>query len=284
MPKRKYTLTEQQRQFIKDNYGRLSQRKLAAELCVHFGAIKYGVKILGLSSPRPFKRSRTAWTEDEVKILKEFYPVRKNSEVLAMLLPGRTERQMYSKVQVMGIHKDKAFWGQYMRDLYNNLSEEQLEQRKKSQFKKGHATHNKGVKMPQELRDKLSRTWFQKGHNANPNAQFDGAITWRNYSNWGRVQFIRIAKSKWIPLHHYVWQQAGNEVKEGHVIIFIDGDTSNCAIDNLQQITCADNMRRNSIVNYGKEFQSMSLFLAGYRKRLSKFKQQLYKQQDNGIN
>lgn len=211
-------------------------------------------------------------TTDEVKILKEFYPVRKNSEVLAMLLPGRTERQMYNKVQLMGIHKDKAFWGQYMRDLYNDLSEEQLEQRRKSQFKKGHSTHNKGVPMPEHVREKLKHTWYQKGHQPK-HALYDGAITIRNDKEWGQIRFIRVDKGRWIPLHHYVWQQAGNEVKEGHVIIFIDGDTSNCAIDNLQQITCADNMRRNSIVNYGKEFQSLCLTIASFKRRLKKYRQ-----------
>lgn len=272
MPKRKYTLTEEQRQFIKNNYGRLSQSKLAKELGVHIGAIKYGVRILGLSSPRPFKRSRTLWTEEEVNILKEFYPVRKNSEVLAMLLPGRTERQMYNKVQLMGIHKDKAFWGQYMRDLYNDLSEEQLEQRRKSQFKKGHSTHNKGVPMPEHVREKLKHTWYQKGHQPK-HALYDGAITIRNDKEWGQIRYIRVENGKWIPLHHYVWQQAGEEVKKGHVIAFKDGDTSNCDISNLEQITRADNMRRNSIVNYGKEFQSLCLTIASFKRRLKKYRQ-----------
>lgn len=274
---RKYFLTSEQEQYIRDNYGKLSQSQLASALNVSINSIIGYAKKNGLTSAKTFGKAPVEWSDTEILILKEYYPVRTNAEMLTML-PDKSEKQVYRKANALGIKKDKVFWGQYMKDLYANLSEEQLEHRKKTQFKKGQISHNKGVKMPQELRDKLSRTWFQKG-NVCATALYDGAITIRKDASWGQIQFIRIAKSKWIPLHQHVWQQASGKLEKGHVIAFKDGDTANCDISNLEQISRAELMRRNSIVNYGKEYQSLSLTIASFNRKLKKYYQQHLKRQ-----
>jgi hypothetical protein len=274
--KLKYVLSEAQIQFIKDNYGNISQGKLASVLNISLSAIKYRTKLLGLSSPRAFIKKRIKWTQAEIEIVKEYYPIRRNTEVLAML-PGKTEKQLYVKCSALGIKKDKVFWGQYMKEIYETSPN--YDKFKSFAFKKGHAAHNKGVPMPEYIREKVKHNWFQKGHTSNPNEQFDGAISIRNDARWGQIQFIRIAKSKWIPLHQLIWQQAGGELKSGHVITFKDGNVNNVAIENLEQISRAELMRRNSIVNYGKEYQSLSLTIAGFNRKLKKYYQQHLKRQ-----
>lgn len=43
----------------------------------------------------------------------------------------------------------------------------------------------------------------------------------------------------WIPLQEYVWRQAGREVPEGKMIMFLDGNTNNYSLDNLYPVNRA---------------------------------------------
>lgn len=51
--------------------------------------------------------------------------------------------------------------------------------------------------------------------------------------------YIKIAEpSVWVPYHRHIWEQAHpGESLEGKVLIFLDGNTENCALDNLECIT-----------------------------------------------
>lgn len=48
----------------------------------------------------------------------------------------------------------------------------------------------------------------------------------------GLIQ-IKIAAGRWRPKHVMVWEAAHGLLPKTHVLYFIDGDTSNCALDNL---------------------------------------------------
>ena len=126
------------------------------------------------------------------------------------------------------------------------VPKEIMDKRKReSQFNKGHVPANKVKKG--FCAAGCEKTWFKKGHKP-VNTKFDGAITIRHdhHNRSGRpYKWIRIAESKWLPLHQYLWIQNYGSIPEKHVVIFKDGNSMNCVIENLELITMAENARRN---------------------------------------
>jgi len=57
--------------------------------------------------------------------------------------------------------------------------------------------------------------------------------------------------------HKWVWEQAtGKKVPKAHNIVFKDGDNLNTNIENLECISNAELMRRNTIHRYPQELVS----------------------------
>lgn len=59
-------------------------------------------------------------------------------------------------------------------------------------------------------------------------------------------KLIKIAQREWRPLHVVEWEKQHGKIPEGYCLRFIDGDKTNCAIDNLALLPRAANMRINS--------------------------------------
>lgn len=62
---------------------------------------------------------------------------------------------------------------------------------------------------------------------------------------------IKVAEpNKWMQLQRYIWEQAHpGESAEGKVVIFLDGDTRNFDVDNLECITRGELCAMNNIGN-----------------------------------
>ena len=126
---------------------------------------------------------------------------------------------------------------------------------KKTRFKKGHVPFNKGTKGVM----KANVTSFKKG-NVPHTTKYDGCITLRrDTSKVGDTRtyyFFRVSKSKWVPLHYKLWTDQFGPVPHGHVLRFIDGNTMNCVLDNIELVSMRENMLRNQPHQYGPEISS----------------------------
>lgn len=105
-------------------------------------------------------------------------------------------------------------------------------------FQKGHAPANKGVKGWQ-AGGRSKETQFQKGRQAHEN---------HNYRPIGSTRITRdgyierkvsddrnlVPARRWECEHRLVWAAAYGPIPEGHVVVFLDGDKLNCALDNLR--------------------------------------------------
>ena len=60
-----------------------------------------------------------------------------------------------------------------------------------------------------------------------------------------------------MPVHHIVWREAGREIPRGYRLTFKDGNKRNFALDNLELVSIADMMRRNTVHNYGPEIAQL---------------------------
>jgi hypothetical protein len=137
-------------------------------------------------------------------------------------------------------------------------------------FKPGSVPSNKGKKMNDEQKEKCSHTFFKPGHKMNDeqkekcshtffkpghlphNTKQDGVITERRDKRGIPQLFIRIALGKWQYYKCYIYEQHYVPLQKGDVIRFVDGNTLNCSIGNLEKITQAENLKLNKILSQSK--------------------------------
>lgn len=153
---------------------------------------------------------------------------------------------------------------------------------KETQFRKGHKTFNKGVPqkewMSKESQEKCSKTHIQYQENtASPLSKEEGiylphntlrkgmvvkrSTTKRTGKNKGKVEtnyFINIdwhGNRKPNNLYKkYLWELYNQmDLPKGYVVTTIDGDPDNLVIENLEIISRAELLRRNSGGRLGRK-------------------------------
>jgi hypothetical protein len=125
---------------------------------------------------------------------------------------------------------------------------------------KGDIPHNKGKKMPPEVYEKVKATMFQAKHKPH-NTRFDGAETFRHHRS-GAYWYMRTEEGKWRLKHRLLWEEANGPVPPRHNIVFRDGDVNNITLENLELVTNAELMRRNSgVINMPDKY--IARILAG---------------------
>ena len=128
------------------------------------------------------------------------------------------------------------------------------------QFKKGQTPFNKGLRRPNGWAPgRMSDTQFKKGNRTGQAAKNWKPIGTIAVDNEGyfRVKVRDAIHGKeetgfgntdvWPLLNRHTWEQHKGPIPPGHIVIFKDGDRSNCAIENLDILSKADNARRNSM-------------------------------------
>ena len=96
-------------------------------------------------------------------------------------------------------------------------------------FEKGCTPFNKGKKMPEEIRQKVLATCFKKGHMpynsraiGSERVQADGYV------------YVKIGEpNEWKQKHHIEWEKYNPPLEKGEILYFLDGDKTNCSIENL---------------------------------------------------
>ena len=193
---------------------------------------------------------RKSYTKKEIDIIKCLDPDNTTRYIADML--GRSERSVFAKASAMGLRKSTEHIQRINRDSFNNL----IKSGKAYRFQKGHTPANKGKKMSPETYERCQGTMFRKGHKPKQ-TQYDGAESVRTDKNGYRYIYVRIAEGKWIPKHIQIWMNANGQVPDGYNIIFRDGNTLNCVLENLECISDSELMRRNTIHNLPVEVQEL---------------------------
>lgn len=183
--------------------------------------------------------SRCKWSEEDIDMLTEYYPKRSTKEVAFIL--GKSIGQCYAKAFALQLHKTPEY-------LATEMSGRLQKGNQATQFIKGHKPWNKGMK---GLDIGGKETQFKKGHvPANHKQVGEERIDEDGY------MYIKIAEhTRWVLKHRHIYEQQHGKLAPHMVIVFIDKDRSNFAIDNLEAITKVENMERNRITKYPKPVQ-----------------------------
>ena len=189
---------------------------------------------------------RNFYTEKEIKFLKDNYSDMKTADIAAIM--NRPIWSINSKSYELGLKKSFK----HMKALLEIEAQKLSEAGKQYQFKKGQPSHNKGKKMPPELYEKIKRTMFKPGHKPG-NIKKVGAI---RIDHEGYT-YIKLSDANWVLKHRHVWEQVNGPVPANHVVIFKDNNMHNFDISNLQVISQANNMLRNTIHQYPEQIQEL---------------------------
>ena len=163
------------------------------------------------------------WTEEQLNFLREQYPTHTQKELLAAL----NERFNLSIT---------------INQLIGTLKNHKIKCGRTGRFEKGRAGWNKGKK---GLSKGGEKSWFKKGQvpvNYKP----------VGFERMDRDGYILVKVSdtgqwheRWQHKHKIVWREANGEIPAKHVIIFLDGDKTNCSIENLVCVSNAVNLEMN---------------------------------------
>lgn len=192
--------------------------------------------------------------------IRERYP-HEPADLIALDL-NITISKVYNIAHRLGVKKSAEFLKSMA--INSNLSEKG----KAHQYKKGLVPHNKGLKMPDELYNKVKRTMFKKGNKPH-NTQPDGTIRLQTKNNEKPYQYIKIADSDWRLLHRVIWEQHNGPIPPKHMIRFIDGNTMNCELSNLECVSMKKNMTDNTIQRYPEELKELMKLTAKLNRKIN---------------
>ncbi|MCL5990557.1 MAG: HNH endonuclease [Bacteroidetes bacterium] len=164
------------------------------------------------------------WTEKEIAFIKANYETMTAIE-LADVFTDRynnvTRAQVKNKIYKLRLHKTTN----------------------KGQFKKGQISLNKGKKGTHYS----PATEFKKGHLPH-NTKADGVISIRlSHRNDNPIPYkwIRVSLRKWELLHRYLWIQRYGKIPKGYNIIFKNGNTLDCRLNNLAMVSRDEHLQMN---------------------------------------
>ena len=127
--------------------------------------------------------------------------------------------------------------------------------------------HNKGKEFNPGGRS--AETQFQAGHAPHNTVPVGTVVT-----NCDGYLKKKIANNRnrhdWRFLHHLVWEAANGPVPTGYVLVFKDGDRRNVTLDNLECVSRAVNMQRNSIQRYPLALKQTIRAAAKLRRTIAK--------------
>lgn len=140
-------------------------------------------------------------------------------------------------------------------------------------FQKGQVPQNKGVKGIRYAG--TEKTWFPKGnipHNTKP-VGFESIRN--NYKKNQKYVYVKVAEpNEWRMKHLLVWEEHYGKIEKGFNIIFLDGNTLNTDIDNLQMVSKATHavMNKNSLRYKDKESTEVGINIANLHMEITQSK------------
>lgn len=190
------------------------------------------------------------WKAAEVKLLKSKFAIRQTKDLAAEL--GCEISRVQAMASKIGLKKKPEGSG-WLKKGHSQPGTE------KGRFPKGQIPFNKGLRRPGWFSGRMRETQFKKG-------QMAGAAR-ANWKPVGTIQadpdgYLRIKvrerasqkkrgwrRNVWPLLNRRVWEQHHGPIPPNHIVTFRDRDRSNCAIENLELISMAENARRNAMWN-----------------------------------
>ena len=196
------------------------------------------------------KRKRKYWKAEEIAWLVKRYPDERAADIAEAL--DRPLTSIYDKAAQLGLSKSAAFMvsDRSGRILRGRQCPAMIAER----FKPGHQSWNKGMKGLDLSGGRGSR--FKPGEkpkNWKPvgSERMNQGFLQRKMTDTG------YPPRDWVGVHHLLWIEHHGEIPKGFIVVFKDNNKKNVQIDNLELISRAENIQRNSIHRYPTELKQV---------------------------
>lgn len=198
--------------------------------------------------------NRLVWTNDMDAVMREHYPCKQTSDVADML--RLTPKQVLCRAKRLGLHKNP--------DVIAGIRENGM-------FLKGHVPFNKGMKqqefMTAEQIEKTKATRFVKG-------QVPVNIKEIGYERISVDGYVEVKTEKGFVLkHRMIWVEHNGPIPKGHIVRFKNGNKLDIRIENLELVTCVQNMKDNTIHNYPPEIKTAMRRISKLKRMVKKYEQ-----------
>lgn len=184
--------------------------------------------------------TKRKWTEDEMRVLRELYPHTRTEEICKIL--NRSPSSVYGRANAHGIKKSQEFI-----DYLLSLEAERLKKYgPETRFQKGGIPWNKGKKGYIGA----NATSFKKGQlPKNTRQNGDTRLNKEGYL------LVKVGHKKWIRKNRLIWEEANGPIPKGYYLRIKDGNKENYSLDNMELVTMAENMKRNTVHRYPEELK-----------------------------
>lgn len=181
-------------------------------------------------------------------------------EVIAFI----TEQvKTHSRKEVAELLREKFNWPEVTDDMVKGaMSRYGILTGRTGRFEKGNVSHNKGVPMTPEVREKCKASWFPKGHRPHNELPIGSRV---RRADGYLVEKVRDeigtkAHERWRPVQQLVWERAHGPIPEGKIVTFLDGNRDNFALENLALVSKREYI---GMTHYGMRFEDADLTRTG---------------------
>lgn len=259
---------------IEEMTWRTLEGERAPVIAAALGCVARTVELMQCEVGLRLRRVRKPWAEKEIGIVLRRY-ADESTDALAKDL-GRTVSMIYNIADKMGLKKSEAYLA----------SPEACRLRRGDnvgaayRYRKGQTPPNKGLRRPGWVPGRMASTQFKRGERS--------GLAAKNWKPIGTILedhegYLRIKVREWHAgentgfgnteiwplLHRHTWVEHNGAIPAGHNVVFKDGKRSNCEIGNLELITRAEMMRRNTIhARYPPELKRAIMLLGAVKRKV----------------
>jgi HNH endonuclease len=204
---------------------------------------------------------RRRWTLAEIELVKQLYP-----HVLTATLAKRLGKPLSTTYQMaarLGVKKSPEFLSSAEACILRRDPSVGLAGR----FKPGLVPHNKGKRSPGSSTGRMAETQFKKGARPWDWKPLGSTRVMDGYEQT-KVADTGYTPRDWQPTHVLLWREMRGPVPEGHAVCFLDGDKKHIAIGNLELVSRAEIMARNTIHNLPAELKDTIMLLGRVKRKV----------------
>jgi len=228
----------EEKKFILDNYKHLSRPQMASALGRTLPSIGHQMSEMKIT-----RGGKKVWTDAELDQLRNDYR-------------NFSRKQLAEKFNVT------------LPQLVAAVKNHKINSGRTAHFPKGHVPWIKGKKMPAGWGGVETR--FKKGQTPH-NKLLIGTIITRKYVDGHRYKWQKISDNQWRQVSHIIYEEKHGPIPPGQLVTFKDGNSTNCAIDNLALESKQEHMARYTIARFPPELISTIHLLSKFKRKVKEY-------------
>lgn len=215
-----------------------------------------------------YRAGKRLWSAADDATLRRRYP-HEPTAVLSGAL-RRSTAAVYARADILGLHKSEAYLASPAACRLRRGDNVGAA----SRFRKGQVPPNKGLRRPGWHRGRMQETQFKRGERSDVAVKLWKPIGTERISKDGylerKINNDLPLQRRWRAVHLIIWEAAHGPLPMGHAIVFKNGDKADIRLDNMECITRASLMARNSIHNWPQPLRNTVQLLGALNRQIRK--------------